>query len=174
MKLTKSSLIACCSRTEAIYMATFVILYNQRNVLGVPLPAYRKQPELFDGITQDSAIWQSLAIQLIFELITDTVCVAFEMRRGLDPLAVWRRLPKVSLLPAFSLMTVLAYIAGTSKIINGERFVECKNSDMCFCINNGLEPDGVREAYCKLLYPNTSGVPPGENLSGRDLNGIIG
>jgi hypothetical protein len=138
-----------------------VYLYNQRNVLGVPLPAYRKQPELFDGITQDSAIWQSLGTQLIFELITDTVCVAVETCRGLDSPAVWRRLPKLSLLPAFALMTVFAYIAGAFNVVNGESFGSCINTDMCFCVDHGLRPNGVREAYCKLLYPNTSGVPPG-------------
>ena len=103
-------------------------------------------------------IWQSLAVQLIFELITDTVCVVAEARRGLDPVAVWRRLPKAQLLPAFLLMSAYATLAGTFRVTFGDNFYRCENKDMCCC---GLRPDGVLEAYCQLLYPNTSGVPPG-------------
>jgi hypothetical protein len=28
-----------------------------------------------------------------------------------------------------------------------------------YCVNIGLRPQGVREAYCLLLYPNSSGAP---------------
>ena len=142
-------------------MATMYLISNQSDVLAVPIPAFRKQPELFDGITGGSAIWQSLAIQLIFELITDSVCVVFEARRGLNPVAVWRRLPKAQLLPAFLLMSVFATIGGTFRVLYGDNFGRCENMDMCYCVNNGLRPDGVLEAYCLLLYPNSSGVPPG-------------
>jgi hypothetical protein len=101
-------------------------------------------------------------VQLIFELITDTVCVVAEARRGLDPVAVWRKLPNAQLLPAFLLMSAYATLAGTFRVIHGDNLYECMNKDMCYCVNNGLRPDGVREAYCQLLYhPNTSGVPPG-------------
>ena len=120
----------------------------QSDVLAVPIPAFRKQPGLFDGITQSREIWQSLAVQLIFELITDTVCVVAEARRGLDPVAVWRRLPKAQLLPAFLLMSVFATIGGEFRVKHGDNFGACENKDMCYCVNNGLRPDGVREAYC--------------------------
>ena len=145
-----------------MFIATMNLILCQSNMLAVPIPAFRKQPGLFDGITQSREIWQSLAVQLIFELITDTVCVVAEARRGgLDPVAVWRRLPKAQLLPAFLLMSVFARIAGTFRVIYGDNFGACENKDMCYCVNNGLRPDGVREAYCQLLYPNSSGVPPG-------------
>jgi hypothetical protein len=144
-----------------MFIATMYLIRYQSDVLAVPIPAFRKQPELFDGITGDSAIWQSLAVQLIFELITDTVCVVFEARRGLNPVAVWRRLPKAQLLPAFLLMSVFATIGGAFRVMYGDNFGRCENMDMCYCVNNGLRPDGVLEAYCLLLYPNSSGVPPG-------------
>ena len=139
-----------------MFIATMYLIRYQSDIIAAPIPAFRKQPGLFDGITQSREIWQSLAVQLIFELITDTVCVVAEARRGLDPVAVWRRLPKAQLLPAFLLMSAYATLAGTFRV-NLDR---CENKDMCYCVDNGLRPDGVREAYCQLLYPNTSGVPP--------------
>ncbi len=139
----------------------YLLRYQSGGVLAFPVPAFRKQPGLFDGITQSREIWQSLAVQLIFELITDTVCVVYEASRGLNPVAVWRRLPKAQLLPAFMLMSIFATIAGTTRVRHGDNFSKCVNRDMCYCVNNGLRPDGVLEAYCLLLYPNSSGVPPG-------------
>ena len=141
-----------------MFIATMCLIYYQSDVLALPIPAFRKQPGLFDGITQSREIWQSLAVQLIFELITDTVCVVAEARRGLDPVAVWRRLPKAQLLPAFLLMSAYATLAGTFRVTYGDNLDRCENKDMCCC---GLRPDGVLEAYCQLLYPNSSGVPPG-------------
>ena len=131
-----------------MFIATMYLIRYQSDVLAVPIPAFRKQPGLFDGITQSREIWQSLAVQLIFELITDTVCVVYAARRGLDPVAVWRRLPKAQLLPAFLLMSVFATIGGTFRVLYGDNFGRCENMDMCYCVNNGLRPDGVREAYC--------------------------
>jgi len=146
---------------KGMFIATMCLIRYQSDVLAVPIPAFRKQPGLFDGITQSREIWQSLAVQLIFELITDTVCVVAEARRDLDPVAVWRRLPKAQLLPAFLLMSVFATIGGAFRVFYGDNLDGCENKDMCYCVNNGLRPDGVREAYCQLLYPNSSGVPPG-------------
>jgi hypothetical protein len=134
---------------KGMFIATMYLIRFQSDVLAVPIPAFRKQPGLFDGITQSREIWQSLAVQLIFELITDTVCVVAEARRGLDPVAVWRRLPKAQFLPAFLLMSVFANIGGAYRVFYGDNFEDgCENKDMCYCVNNGLRPDGVREAYC--------------------------
>ena len=85
-----------------MFIATMCLIRYQSDVLAVPIPAFRNQPGLFDGITQSRETWQSLAVQLIFELITDTVCVVAEARRGLNPVAVWRRLPKAQLLPVLA------------------------------------------------------------------------
>ncbi len=140
-------------------MTAALLLHYQSDVLAFPVQAFRQQPELFDGIIESRRIWQSLAVQLFFEIITDTVCTIFEARRGLNPIAVWRNLPKTRLLAGFMLMSVFGYIGGMFRTAFGDTFRACTNEDMCFCVNNGLRPGGVREAYCLLLYPNSSGVP---------------
>ncbi len=114
--------------------------------------------KLFDGITESGPIWQSLAVQVFFEIITDTVCTIYETRRGLNPVAVWRRLPKAQLCAGFMLMSVFGFIGGAFRTAFGDNFDACTNKDMCYCVNNGLRPQGVREAYCLLLCPNTSQV----------------
>jgi hypothetical protein len=128
-------------------------------VLAFPAAAYAKQPDLFNGITQSGEIWWSLGVQLVFEIITDTVCMVAEARRGLNPVVVWRHLPKAQLMPAFLLMSVLGGMGGAFRTYLGDYFDACTNKDMCYCVNDGLRPEGVLEAYCRLLYPNSSGVP---------------
>ena len=137
-----------------MFIAAMYLIRYQSDVLAVAIPAFRKQPGIFDGITQ------SLAVQLIFELVTDTVCEVAEARRGLDPVAVWRRLPKAQLLPAFLLMSAYATLAGTWRVTYGDNLDRYENKGMCYYVDNGLRPDGDREAYCQLHYLNTSGVPP--------------
>ena len=44
--------------------------------------------------------------------------------------------------------------------LNGDKLDNCFGRDVCFCVRDGLRVDGVREAYCLVLYPNTSGYPP--------------
>jgi hypothetical protein len=145
---------------EGFYIATLLQLACQSTVLAFPLAAYRKQPGLFDGNLDNTALWKGFAVQLAFELITDTVCVVIEARKGLNPLAVWRKLPKASMLPTCVLIAAYGTIAGTYRAFSGgDNLDACANTDMCYCIRHGLQPGGVREAYCKLLYVNTSGVP---------------
>jgi hypothetical protein len=148
-------------RYAGIYLATICLLVGQHRVLFMPLAAFRDNPELLDGVVQYRAILQSLAVQLFFELITDALCVAYEARRGLDPVAVWRRLPKLSLLPGFALMGAWATLTGTFRVFFGDDLSACVGMDMCWCAGGfGLRPDGIREAYCTVLYANNSGRPP--------------
>jgi hypothetical protein len=142
-----------------IYITAFLLLRYQTDMLAFPIQAFQQDLKLFDGITDSGSIWQSFAVQVFFEIITDTVCTFFEARRGLHPVAVWRRLPKAQLCAGFMLMSVFGYIAGGHRTVNGDNMVACMNKDMCHCVNNRLRPQGVREAYCLLLYPNSSGVP---------------
>lgn len=145
---------------KGFYIATFLQLACRSAVLAYPLPAYRKQPGLFDGISDNTAVWKGLAVQLAFELLTDTVCVVIEARKGLDPLAAWRKLPKASMLPTCVLVTAYGTIAGTFRAFTGaDNLDACTNTDMCYCVGHGLQSGGIREAYCKLIYFNTSGVP---------------
>ena len=158
--MPESSAAGCLSPLrEGMFIATALLLRWQSDVLAFPAAAYARQPDLFDGITHSDEIWWSLGVQLVFEIITDTVCMVAEARRGLNPVVVFRELPKAQLLPAFLLMSVWGFISGSFRSTNGENFDACTNKDMCYCVNDGLRPEGVLEAYCRLLYPNSSGVP---------------
>jgi hypothetical protein len=144
---------------KGMIVATMLLLFFQSDVLAFPIPAFRNKPELLDGVSQSHEVWRSLAVQLTLELISDTVCVIFEARRGLNPVAVWRALPKAPLLPVFMIMSAYATLAGSFRVLSAGTFDACENRDMCYCLNNGMRPDGIHEAYCRLLYPNTSGLP---------------
>ena len=98
-------------------------------------------------------------MQIVIEIITDTVCLVFEMRRGLAPLAVWRELPKAALTPIILFALIYATYVGQVRSLFGDSVDQCNHRDMCWCVGNGLLPGGVREGYCLLLYPNTSGLP---------------
>ncbi len=147
------------TRSTGMFITAFLLLFYQTDVLAFPIQAFRQDLKLFDGITESGPIWKSLAVQIFFEIITDTVCTIYETRRGLDPVAVWRRLPKAQLCAGFMLMSVLGFIVGTFRTAYGDNMGACTNKDMCYCVNNGLRSQGVREAYCLLLYPNSSGAP---------------
>jgi hypothetical protein len=54
-------------------------------------------------------------VQIVIEIITDTVCLVFEARRGLAPLAVWRELPKAALTPIILFALMVATLAGQYK-----------------------------------------------------------
>jgi hypothetical protein len=142
-----------------MFITAFLLLRYQTNVLAFPIQAFRQDLKLFDGIIESGPIWQSLAVQVFFEIITDTVCMFFEARRGVNPVAVWRSLPKAQLCAGFMLMSVSGYLGGSFRSVMGDYTDACTNKDMCYCVNNGLRPQGVREAYCLLLYPNSSGAP---------------
>jgi hypothetical protein len=142
-----------------MYITAFLLLRYQADMLAFPIQAFRQDLKLFDGITESGPIWQSLAVQVFFEIITDTVCTFFEARRGLNPVAVWRRLPKAQRCAGFMLMSVFGSIAGSWRTSYGDNMDACTNKDMCYCVKNGLRPQDVREAYCLLLYPDSSGAP---------------
>jgi hypothetical protein len=142
-----------------MFITAYLLLRYQTDVLVYPIQAFQQDLKLFDGIIESGPIWQSLAVQVFFEIITDTVCTFYETRGGLNPVAVWRRLPKAQLCAGFMLMSVFGYIGGVFRTTQGDNMAACTNKDMCCCVNNGLRPQGVREAYCLLLYPNSSGAP---------------
>ena len=98
-------------------------------------------------------------VQIVIEIITDTVCLVFETRRGLQPLTVWRELPKAALTPIILFALMFATLGGTFRSIMGDSVDQCNHRDVCWCVGDGLLPGGVREGYCLLLYPNSSGRP---------------
>jgi hypothetical protein len=142
-----------------IYMGTIALFLSQRSPLYSPYRPFRKYPELYDGGNYYGELALGTAVQVAIEIITDTLCVLLEARRGLELVAVWRELPKAALTPIVLYALYIAGLAGATRSIVGDSLDRCNHRDMCWCVGNGLQPGGVREDYCLLLYPNSSGVP---------------
>jgi hypothetical protein len=143
----------------AIYTGATSLLLGQRQPLYNPYRPFRNYPELYNGGSYygELALWT--AGQIAIEIITDTLCVLLEERRGLEPVAVWRDLPKAALTPIVIFSLYSAGIVGSGRSVLGDSLDRCNHRDMCWCVGSGLQPGGVREGYCLLLYPNSSGVP---------------
>jgi hypothetical protein len=142
-----------------IYIGSLVLFLGQRMPLYYPFRPYRKYPELFDGGNYYGVLAVGTMMQIVIEIITDTVCLVFEARRGLAPLAVWRELPKAALTPIILFALMFATMAGQIRSLYGDSVDKCIRRDPCWCVGDGLLPGGVREGYCLLLYPNSSGRP---------------
>ena len=142
-----------------IYIGSLVLFLGQRMPLFYPFRPYRKYPELFDGGNYYGALAVGTMVQIVIEIITDTVCLVFETRRGLAPLVVLRELSKASLAPIVLFALMFAAYVGTRRSIMGDSVDHCNHRDVCWCVGDGLLPGGVREGYCLLLYPNSSGRP---------------
>ncbi len=142
-----------------MYIATYLLFCSMDNVLLYPIPAFRRQLELFDGVTNGSAIWKSLSMQVACEIATDTLCLVAETRRGIVTRVLYRRLLRTALLPGFFLVLAFANISGTYRCFFGDRLTACTHQDLCECVGKGLRPDSMRQAYCMILWPNSSGIP---------------
>jgi hypothetical protein len=142
-----------------ILIGSLSLFLGQSLPLYYPFRPYRKYPELFDGGNYYGVLAVGSMVQIVIEIITDTVCLVFEARRGLAPLAVWRELPKAALTPIIMFALMFATLAGQFRSLYGDSFDQCNNRDVCWCVGGGLLPGGVREGYCLLLYPNSSGRP---------------
>jgi hypothetical protein len=173
-----------------IIVATVAQLYAMSTPLTLAFNPLRKYPELFDGGAAYVAwdILQYAALQLLFEIATDAskylgragaarlartnltvttgnvtrraVCLTCEARKGRDALGVWNSLDFTRIGPIVFFAVYLASFLGQFRSLYGDNFSKCYNVDMCNCVGQGLLPGSVRESYCTLIYPNTSGVPP--------------
>jgi len=152
-------LVDMWSEFAGIYIGSLVLFLGQSLPLFYPFRLYRKYPELFDGGNYYGVLAVGTVVQIVIEIITDTVCLVFEARRGLAPLAVWRELPKAALTPIILFALMFATLAGQYRSVLGDSVDQCNHRDVCWCVGDGLLPGGVREGYCLLLYPNSSGVP---------------
>jgi hypothetical protein len=142
-----------------LYIGSLVLFLGQSLPLFYPFRPYRKYPELFGGGNYYGVLAVGTLVQIVIEIITDTLCLVFEARRGLAPLAVWRELPKAALTPIIFFALMFATLAGQYRSLFGDSLKQCIDRDMCWCVGDGLLPGGVREGYCLLLYPNSSGRP---------------
>jgi hypothetical protein len=142
-----------------ICIGTVVLFLGQSNSLYYAFRPFRKHPELFDRGNYYGELAVGTMVMVAIEIITDTICIVFETRRGLHPLAVWRELPKLALTPIVFCALIFATLAGQQRSVFSDHLELCNHRDMCWCVGNGLFPGGVRESYCLLLYPNSSGLP---------------
>jgi hypothetical protein len=153
-------LVDMWSEFAGIYIGTVVLFLGQRNAMYYPFRPFRKHPELFDGGNYYGELAVGAIVQIVIEIVTDTVCLVFETRRGLSPLAVWRELPKAELTPIILFALIYAtYVGQARSLLYGDSLDQCNHRDVCWCVGNGLLPGGVREGYCLLMYPNSSGRP---------------
>ncbi len=146
-----------------MFMGSMALALSHHYVLYRPFRPYRKYPELFDG---DSAkffadLVQDTAMQVGIEILTDTFCVFFMRRRGLDLWAARTRLPRLrqALLvraPLVGYGMLFASYSGQFRSLFADNLAPCNHQDMCACVGRGLLPGGVRESYCAIIYPNIS------------------
>jgi hypothetical protein len=153
-------LVDMWSEYAGIFVANLVLFLGQTMPLYYSFRPYRKHPELFNGGNYNSMLACDTMVQVVIEIITDTICLVVEARRGREPLAVWRQLPKARLLPLIFVVLIFATLSGQIRSLQGDSVDQCNHRDLCWCVGNGLLPGGVREGYCLLLYPNSSGLPP--------------
>jgi hypothetical protein len=153
-------LIDMWAEFAGIYIGFVLLLLGQSNALYYPFRPFRKHPELFHGGNYYAELAVGTMVQIAIEIITDTVCVVFETRRrGLQPLTVWRELPKAALTPVILFALIYATYIGQVRSKQGDSVDPCNDHDVCWCVGSGLLPSGVREGYCLLRYPNSSGRP---------------
>ncbi len=142
-----------------IYISSVLLFLGQSNVLYYPFRPFRKHRELLDGGNYYGELAVYTVVQIAIEIVTDTACLVFERRRGLKTLTAWREFPKAALMPIIIYALIYATRIGQTRSFMGDTVDHCAHRDMCWCVDNGLQPGGVREAYCLLIYPNSSGIP---------------
>jgi hypothetical protein len=152
-------LVEMWGELAGIYIGSMLLFLGQSLPLYYTFRPYRKHPELFHGGNYYEELAVATMVQIVIEIITDTVCLVFAARRGLAPLAVWRELPKSALTPIILFALMFATLAGRVRSVDGDSVDRCNHRDVCWCVGDGLLPGGVREGYCLLLYPNSSGRP---------------
>ncbi len=90
-------------------------------------------------------------VQIVIEIITDTVCLVFEARRGLAPLAVWRELPKAALTPIVLFVLMFATLAGQMRSLYGDSVGKWQLARRVLV--RGRRPPAWRRARGLLLAP---------------------
>ncbi len=157
---TRLFVVDMWSEYAGIYIGTLVLALGQSEPLYYNFRPFRNHLELFDGGNWYRELALGSALMVVIELVTDTICILFEeRRRSVRMLSVWRELPKARLLPLVAFSLMFSALAGQIRNLTGDNLQLCNHRDACFCVDNGLLPGGVREAYCLALYPNSSGRP---------------
>jgi hypothetical protein len=130
----------------------YLVAYVDKPV-SAPYPWYIEQ--VFEPSKADfTSLIYSTALQLVMELLVDSVCLYFDRRT--DPLSIWKSLDKRKFVPLFMLASWYGTLLADMAFKWGDDLTKCWGTDMCFCVKNGLLQGGVREAYCLKIYPNAT------------------
>ncbi len=94
------------------------------------------------------------------EILVDVICTYHE--RLTDPRIAWEAFfnDRKSFIFLYAFASLVGGGLANVVVSNSGSFSACTGRDMCYCVNNGLVENGVRETYCKLIYPNSSGMVP--------------
>jgi hypothetical protein len=130
----------------AVYLFADMPLY-------MPLDVYNDQPRPFEEPIDASKLIFPTLLQLIAEIIVDTLCNYYQSRAGFDLVDTWKAKPKYFML--FALMSGLYASTQAFLIISfGDDLMPCTDLPMCECWTggvNGIKKNSVRASYCKLV-----------------------
>ncbi len=127
-----------------IVVSIFQIWYWKRAPLVSPYPWFATQ-RLNEPIDVSRLFWFA-CLQFACEVAVDTVCIKFEKYDTSSVKIRWH----LFFLPCF-----LGSLAAQILVLHGDSYDVCRDGlDFCYCVNNGLVKHGVRETYCKLIYPH--------------------
>jgi hypothetical protein len=145
----------------AMYAALVTILWNYSRPLEEPHPVLKTYAGIFDGQDNTGKVVAMFVFQLVTEIITDSICIVFELRGGINVAAAWRKLTKLEFAFWFSFAAFTGNVFALAITSHADNLTNCLGLNMCVCAGgNGLDPTGVRQAYCTLLYPNSTGGTP--------------
>ena len=100
-----------------------------------------------------------VAGQVMFELLTDVVCIVWEETHGLDITKAWRTRFK-GFFWVFVQAIVSSAATGLVLTTSVDKLDSCYGRDICYCANlNGLTAGGVLQTFCDMRFPNSSGYP---------------
>lgn len=143
---------------SGIVVACFLIAFWRDHVLLIPFQYYTSVP--LDSPQNLTPLFVSAVMQWFAEIVVDVICTYHERRT--DKFIAWEAL--FSYRKSFTFLYAFASVVGGGLAVviiqKGDSFSACTGRDMCYCVNNGFVENGVRETYCKLIYPNSSGLPP--------------
>lgn len=141
----------CMAEFSGIVGSVSLILLwsNSRALFAMPFEYYTNAPMPFDEPIPLEPILAWGAGQVFAELCTDIFCCMYEQRRGAHLLEAARSFAaaKVVLVATALVASLLTY----SALGFTTSYSQCEGDDVCACVNNGLRPGGLREAYCVYL-----------------------
>lgn len=151
------------SEYVGIIVSCCLIIYWKKAPLFYPFQEYRQHILTKDTNPDSTNLLLFCVLSLVTEVGVDTICVVFE--RGTDPYAVWKTMNKRRFIPL--LVTALNYAAclAFGFLMAGDDYLYCYGKNLCYCVNHGLQPGGVRDTYCKVMYPNVTWDTDGTNTT---------